>query len=228
MSTIAVEDAKRQKQEFTVLKWTNDKQDPSWFNFPLDCFLIQNQLGENEMAEESKLVMFCAKESDLWRRTSYGFIRDSGHAYLGAELKQNRAIEIGFSVDSFKGQFDQGGILARVDEKNWVKAGVELSDGFLQLSVVTTRDDFSDWSTAMWPSEWADHKEVIIRMSRMGDALILRVKLAVENSQFRLLRVCPMPENVVVRAGPYSCAPTRDGLFVEFHRYVESEGESLH
>ncbi len=47
-----------------------------------------------------------------------------------------------------------------VDEQTWVKAGVEFSDGVLQLSAVVTRGQ-SDWSTAPVPA-WRG-QEVTVR-----------------------------------------------------------------
>jgi regulation of enolase protein 1 (concanavalin A-like superfamily) len=40
--------------------------------------------------------------------------------------------------------YDQAGIMVRIDERNWVKAGIEKSDGKCQLSSVLTVDQ-SDW-----------------------------------------------------------------------------------
>src|SRR5690606_39761998 len=42
--------------------------------------------------------------------------------------------------------YDQAGVMLRVDDDNWLKCGVEFTDGALHFSVVVTRDDQSDWS----------------------------------------------------------------------------------
>ena len=220
-------------EDVRYVRWSNDREDPNWFNAPLDCFYLQEQLSdkeplEHEASKNTKLVMFCAQGSDLWRKTAYNFVKDNGHAYLGAALKANRAIEVGFSVDTFRGQFDQGGVLVRENEENWVKAGVEFADGHLHLSVVATRAGLSDWSTAPWPLDWREETHVVIRVDRMGDALIARARLAKVEDNWNLLRVCPVSATAHLRAGPYSCAPIREGLFVEFSRYVEREGKQLH
>ena len=229
-----MEETKRVKSEVVrYIPWTNERENPAWFNHPLDCFLVRFEEDEGQSAaegtsENSKLVMFCSKGSDLWQKTCYGFERDSGHAFLGTRLEQGRAIQVGFSVVSFKGQFDQGGVLIRENANSWLKAGVELSDGVLQLSAVHTRHGMSDWSTSAWPSEWKGKENVLVQVSRVNDSMIIRIKLMEDNDPWRLLRVCPISLEAPLLVGPYSCAPTRDGLYVEFLRYVECEATPLH
>ena len=41
---------------------------------------------------------------------------------------------------SYEALYDQAGIMVRVDERNWLKAGIEKSDGQCQLSSVLTVD----------------------------------------------------------------------------------------
>ena len=48
--------------------------------------------------------------------------------------------------------YDQAGLMLRIDERNWIKAGVEFVAGRRMLSVVVTRD-VSDWSTMPCPSD---------------------------------------------------------------------------
>lgn len=59
------------------------------------------------------------------------------------------------------------GLMLRVDERNWVKTGVEFTDGLARLSCVITRD-FSDWSVIKAP--WAADA-VTLRMTRHDTAI---------------------------------------------------------
>ncbi|MGW1061975.1 DUF1349 domain-containing protein [Micromonospora rubida] len=147
--------------------------------------------------------------SDLWRHTSYGFVHDDGPALL-APLPGGTAVEVDFRLD-YTEQFDQAGVLVRVDERNWVKAGVEVSDGQPQVGAVVTRE-FSDWSVAPVP-DWSG-RDVTVRVSRGGDALTVRARAGGE--PWRLVRVAPLAPDAVATAGPYCCAPSRAGLVVRF------------
>lgn len=149
------------------------------------------------------------KGSDAWRITSYGFIHDTEHALL-APFAQNTAMEVSFILD-FSAQFDQAGIFVKVDRAIWIKAGVERSDGEESLGAVVTRG-VSDWSLSP-VADW-NGRHVKIRASRSGNALTVRARVDAE--PWRLVRVAPLDAEAAVSAGPFCCAPTRDGLTVHF------------
>ncbi|WP_431804880.1 DUF1349 domain-containing protein [Microbacterium sp. bgisy203] len=158
------------------------------------------------------LVVAAAASSDAWRHTAYGFVHDSEHA-LVAPLAAGTAAEVEFTAD-FSAQFDQAGVFVRVDAQRWVKAGLEYADGVLGAGAVVT-DGFSDWSVGAVP-EWLGER-VRVRVSRTGDALIVRA--AVVGEPLRLLRVAPFPASLTAAAGPFVAAPTRGGLTVRFHAW---------
>lgn len=160
--------------------------------------------------------------SDAWRTTSYGFVHDSEHA-LVERIDGAFSVEVSFVLD-YTEQFDQAGVFLRVDERNWIKAGVEVSDGTPQLGAVVTRD-FSDWSVAPVP-EWVG-RVVTVRVSRDGDAVTVRAWA--DDEQPRLVRVAYLDPDAAVSAGPLCAAPTRAGLTVRFTGYrVGAPDEALH
>lgn len=170
-----------------------------WLNPPVRAV----PLGDGE------LLVTAREGSDFWRHTSYGFVHDDGHGLL-TPLPAGAAMEVGFVVD-YDSRFDQAGLLVRVDEQTWVKAGVEHSDGAPQVGAVVTRG-VSDWSVAPVP-EWSGRR-VTVRVSRRDDALTVRARVELE--PWRLVRVAPLAPDAVASAGPYCCAPLRDGLTVRF------------
>jgi uncharacterized protein len=155
------------------------------------------------------LLVTAAAGTDLWRTTSYGFVRDSAPALL-APLPAGSAVEVDVLVD-LPGQYDQAGVLVRVDEGTWTKTGLENSDGAPQLGAVVTRG-VSDWSMAPVP-EWAG-QVVTVRASRSGDALTLRARAA--GRPWRMLRLCPLSADAAALAGPFCAAPDSGGLTVRF------------
>jgi uncharacterized protein len=159
--------------------------------------------------------------SDLWRVTSYGFVHDDGPGLL-VDLPDGAAVEVSFLAD-FAEQFDQAGVLVRADATHWVKAGVELADGALQVGAVVTRE-VSDWSAAPFP-DWHG-REVTVRASRHGDALTVRARAG---GDWQLVRLAPLDPALAWRAGPFCCSPTHDALEVRFTGFATGPADiSLH
>jgi regulation of enolase protein 1 (concanavalin A-like superfamily) len=175
-----------------------------------------------EVVAADDLTVTAREESDAWRLTAYGFVHDTEHALL-APLAVGEAMEVSFRAP-WDGQFDQAGIFVRVDEENWMKAGVEFADGHLGLGAVVTAGR-SDWSVG-WVDEWLD-SEITVRVSRWPDALIVRARA--DEDEWRLVRVAPFDGDAAASAGPLLAAPTRAGLTVRFTRWERSAADaSLH
>ena len=158
------------------------------------------------------LRVTAAEGSDAWRHTSYGFVHDDAHGLL-APFGARDAVEVEFVLD-YTEQFDQAGVLLRASAEEWVKAGVEVSDGVPQIGAVVTHGT-SDWSVAPVP-DWVGRR-VTVRASRDGDAVTVRARA--DDDPFRLVRVAHVDPALELRAGPYCCAPTRAGLTVQFTRW---------
>ena len=172
--------------------------------------------------KDDGLYVTARKNSDAWRITSYGFIHDSEHALL-APFEQDSAVEVSFRLN-FAAQFDQAGVFIRHDETSWIKAGIEWSDGQESVGAVVTRGE-SDWSLSPTPG-W-DGRLVTIRASRSGNSVTIRAR--VDDEPWLLVRVAPLDPDAVVSAGPFCCAPTRDGLTVHFTSWrTTAPDASLH
>jgi regulation of enolase protein 1 (concanavalin A-like superfamily) len=161
--------------------------------------------------EGDDLVVSTARESDFWQRTSYGFVRATGHA-LGVPLVGDAAIEVRFRAD-FEAQFDQAGLMLWAGPELWLKAGAELSDGQLYASAVVTVG-MSDWSVAPLPDA-AVRATLAFRASRSGDAVTVRYRIGAE-PEWRFLRLAYLPPEARLVAGPMCCSPSREGFSVRF------------
>jgi hypothetical protein len=61
------------------------------------------------------------KSTDFWRETHYGFTRDSGH-FLGVRTGASFTAQLRVEA-AYEQLYDQAGIMVRVDNRRWVKAG---------------------------------------------------------------------------------------------------------
>lgn len=188
--------------EWTAARWLNPTEDVAY--------------------EGSDLLVTARGGSDFWRTTSYGFERDSGHALL-IDFPSGSSAEVTFTPE-FESLYDQAGLFVRADERTWIKAGVEMSDGYPQLGAVVTHGS-SDWSLAPVP-EWMGRR-VTVRASRAGDAVTVRARVAGE--PWRMIRLAPFPADAPASVGPFCCAPERSGLRVRFHEFATGRADrSLH
>jgi regulation of enolase protein 1 (concanavalin A-like superfamily) len=188
----------------------------TWTNAPVDVREASGVAASGSAAGRSPLDVTAVETSDAWRTTAYGFVHDTEHA-LVSPFMHGTAVEVSFVAD-FRGEFDQAGVFVRIDENNWIKAGVEYADGMPQVGAVVTRD-VSDWSVAPVP-EWAG-RTVTVRASWDLDALTIRAR--VDDEPFRLVRVVPLGPELTASAGPLVSAPTRAGLTVRFTRWAVGE-----
>ena len=85
--------------------------------------------------------------SDFWRTTHYGFTRDSGH-FFGSRQEGDFTASLCIEGE-YADLYDQAGVMVRVDETTWIKAGIELSDGEACLGSVLTVGQ-SDWATSAY------------------------------------------------------------------------------
>lgn len=146
--------------------------------------------------------------TDFWRETHYGFTRDSGH-FLALETDGDFTAQLRVQA-RYEALYDQAGLMVRVDEQRWVKAGIELSDGRAMLSSVLT-DERSDWATAPYAH---DARDFWLRATvRQG---VLRLQVSSDGATWPLLRLAPFPKAASYRVGPMCCTPERSGLRVRF------------
>jgi regulation of enolase protein 1 (concanavalin A-like superfamily) len=159
--------------------------------------------------ENGELRLRTGRETDFWRETFYGFTRDSGHAWL-QPVSGDFTAEVTVRGD-YQTLYDQAGLMLRLDAANWIKAGIEYTDGMMHFSVVVTHD-VSDWSVIPLPHA-KPSDEIKVRLTRHDDAV--RVQFSVAGSPWQMARLCPFTPGDA-RVGMMACSPQRAGFEASF------------
>ena len=173
-------------------------EDMKWLNEP-----PRFEIGADRLTLET------APATDFWRETHYGFTRDSGH-FLHREVDGDFDVTVTVSGD-FTSLYDQAGLMIRCDEETWLKAGVEFSDGALQLSTVITNGT-SDWSLS--PLE-AGRDKITLRLTRQAKAIHVQyLRQPGLAGQWTSLRLGYLQIDGPCQVGVMACSPERGGLNV--------------
>lgn len=171
---------------------------------------------------EAELTVRSDEKTDFWRDTYYGFTRDSGH-FFGQKWEGDFTASVRVQ-GRYQELYDQAGIMVRIDETKWIKAGIELSDGAACLGSVLTVNQ-SDWSTSIYAS---DPSDFYLRVT--VQAGVLRLQSSTDGHRWPLLRLCPFPIAPTYFVGPMLCTPERSGLDVTFSNFEigPPNGKALH
>jgi len=160
--------------------------------------------------------------TDFWRETHYGFTRDSGHFFA-------HEVHGGFTASlrvraRYEALYDQAGIMVRIDETTWLKAGIELADGEALLGSVLTTGQ-SDWATGPFRGDASDFW---IRVT--VERGVLRLQASADGQRWPLMRLCAFPVAERSWVGPMCCTPERAGLEVLFSDFTVAppSGRALH
>lgn len=173
----------------------------SWLNPPQD-----------HVIGETQLRMVTDAGTDFWRKTAYGFIRDNGH-FFAFHSAGDFTAQLHVAAE-FSALYDQAGLMVRIDEQNWLKCGVEFSDGQYLLSTVLTVGQ-SDWAVSTAPP-MPDGFWLRVTVA----AGVIRIQYSVDGRHWPLLRLAPFPQAENYLVGPMSCTPERAGLAVTFSQFA--------
>jgi len=170
-------------------------------------------LNEPQAVElDGGLVITTRPKTDFWQRTHYGFRRDDGHALL-TRRAGDFALE---TATEFwpRAQYDQCGLMVRVDGDSWIKAAVEYEDPQLsRLGSVVTNRGFSDWATQDISSAV---RAMRYRVSRRGADFLLEWSDGGAWHQMRVAHLAALEESAEVDVGVYACSPTGEGFRCRF------------
>jgi regulation of enolase protein 1 (concanavalin A-like superfamily) len=157
------------------------------------------------------LTALTDEATDFWRNTHYGFIRDSGH-FFACPVQGDFTAQLRIQAQ-YDALYDQAGIMVRIDERRWVKAGIEKSDGQCLLSSVLTLEH-SDWATGGFDGDPSD-----FWMRATVSNGVLRLQVSPDGQRWPLLRLAPFPIAAGYLVGPMCCTPERASLAVKFSEF---------
>lgn len=123
-------------------------------------------------------------------------------------------------VGKYQAQYDQAGLMVRLNAQNWMKCGIEFVDGRAHVSAVFTRD-FSDWSTFRLD---APASPFWVKVVRKGDSLDILYSL--NGTEFIEARLGYFAPSEAVMVGPMCAAPEGKGFDVRFEDWTVKPGST--
>ncbi|WP_108651033.1 DUF1349 domain-containing protein [Dongshaea marina] len=172
----------------------------SWFNAPKE-WSINN----------GTLTMDVTPHTDYWNKTHYGFTVADGPFYfsrVGGEFEASVK-----TTGDYKTRFDQMGMMFRIDEKHWVKTGIEYVDGNYHYSTVVT-NGHSSWSvinlhqapTSVW-----------IKVIRRLDAL--EIFYSLDGKNYQQSNIVYFPDHKDAMVGMMAASPDGNGFKAKFEDF---------
>jgi regulation of enolase protein 1 (concanavalin A-like superfamily) len=179
---------------------TNQSTPRAWLNQPLHWNETEDTLTET-----------VPPGTDYWRVTHYGFIRDNG-PFRYQEQAGNFEAKVRIS-GKYHELYHQAGLMVRIDETHWIKAGIEFVNGKQNVSVVVTRE-FSDWSVLAR----SDNPAFIwLRLQRYHDTV--QLSYSTDGQQWSMIRLAYFPPQLPVKIGLVAAAPGKEPLEVTFDHF---------
>jgi uncharacterized protein len=161
---------------------------------------------------QEHLSVDVSPDTDFWRKTHYGFIRDSGHFFF-EPISGDFSMQVRIRGD-YASLYDQGGLMLRRSEEYWMKCGIEYVEGTQLASVVVT-NDYSDWSVTPLVT---NPKEVWFRVKRKECSL--EVFYSVNGVDFTMLRTAYLQCLRELDAGIMCAAPQGPGFRIIFSEFL--------
>ena len=163
-------------------------------------------------AQDQTIAFNVERETDFWRKTHDGGMRDNGHFYSDTVTGDFAAtVKV---IGNYHALYDQAGMMVRLDESVWLKCGIEYMDGVQYASAVVTRD-YSDWSiVSLSPSP----DFIALRVTRHRGTLA--VYYAPPSGEFQMIRQAHLTTAETLQVGVMAAAPKGPGFAVTFEDFA--------
>lgn len=150
-------------------------------------------------------------KTDFWRKTHDNGVRHNGHYYYDV-VSGDFTARVKIAGD-FVSQYDQAGLMVRIDGSTWLKCGIEWMDGKQFASAVVTRD-YSDWSIVSIPNP----PSMWIECERKATTFTVRYSL--DGITYETIRQTFLTDASEQQVGMMLASPTGDGFDVRFEGYA--------
>lgn len=160
----------------------------------------------------SALTFTTHADTDYWQHTHYGFQRDNGHFFC-TTLRTDFSLtaQCTFAPTA---QYDQCGLMCRVDATTWIKCSVEYETPTVsRLGSVVTNAGYSDWATQDVP---ATLTTLHYKLNRRGADF--RLMWGTDGQRWQQMRIAHLHRTPVdLQVGVYACSPTGPGCICHVH-----------
>jgi len=162
---------------------------------------------ENVSFTESGLQITALPETDFWQNIDENFSKDSGHLFAVAQ-DSDFVLDCKWYFEKIKDSA-QCGIMARVDERNWIKFGLLSPNVYLpQIGAIVANRGSSDWSMVEIPD---NTQSLWFKLRRCKKDFICYYSL--DGEKYHTIRMVHLPTaDKSVRVGAYACSPKSDGF----------------
>ena len=185
---------------YSSLSFGQEMNKMEWYNEPAEWNI-----------ENGKLILSVTPQTDYWRITHYGFTVDDGPFYYS---KRGGEFEVSVKITGkYKSRYDQMGLMLRIDEKHWIKTGVEYVDGVYNFSTVTT-NDYSSWSVIELQEK---PSSIWIRAIRKKDAV--EIYYSLNGKKYTMSNLAYLPQQKPLMVGMMTASPDGDGFEAIFEDF---------
>jgi hypothetical protein len=147
-------------------------------------------------------------KTDFWQKTFDGYVADSGHFF---HLPASGNFTFTALINGkYATQYDQAGLMVRIDAENWMRCGTEFIDGKRYASVVFTRT-YSDGSTL---PDLSETEPIWWRVVRKNDSI--ETFCSLDGTKFMSVRMGYFPTQRTVEVGLMCAAPSGEGFDASF------------
>lgn len=195
-------------------------QSLSWLNPPLSA----------TFEGEAGLKVIPKPGSDFWCKTfrEPPANRASGHAllYTVPSTIQKCVLQTEFSMKDYA-RYDQAGVMVYVDDRHWLKAGLEMENDVPNMSAVVTNME-SDWNLFVWPTKAARVQVTVKRYSGLCECEVACMDESDAWYVFRDSYINLPGDDAEVKIGLLCAAPTKDNDkdgMEAFFKSLSIEGE---